>query len=279
MDDLSGKSREKPGIKNRLLTVTQVSHRVSDTFQTANRVFLAGDGVHTHSPKAGQRKTSSRTLNTLKVLIHGSGMNVSTQDSYNLDWKIALVVKGLANPAILDTYESERKPIAEKLIAFDYQYSRLFSRQPTDDLVAVASPISSTDSRSLFEQATLFTSGLSVDYGPSILVAKPKKAIGESEEGTRDALSGPFDIRQARTINIGMRFPSHQVLNLSDARPVQFGHLLKSDCKFRIIFFAGNVKDARQRQRIEDFCSVLASPRSPIRRFASAIELLTIYSG
>ncbi|KAK9241474.1 FAD-binding monooxygenase, partial [Lipomyces tetrasporus] len=56
-------------------TAYQIGQRVSPAFQKLNRVFIAGDACHTHSPKAGQ------------------GMNVSMMDTYNLGWKLAHVIK------------------------------------------------------------------------------------------------------------------------------------------------------------------------------------------
>lgn len=53
--------------------------------------------------------------------------------SYNLGWKIGLVSKGLASPAILQTYESERRKIAQELVEFDHNFSRLFSGRPARD--------------------------------------------------------------------------------------------------------------------------------------------------
>jgi len=63
-----------------------------------DRVFLAGDSAHVHSTTGGQ------------------GMNCCMQDAYNLGWKLALVVQGKAPATLLDTYEAERKPIAEQVI-------------------------------------------------------------------------------------------------------------------------------------------------------------------
>ena len=60
------------------------------------RVLLAGDSTHAHSTTDGQ------------------GVNCCMQDAYNLAWKLAFVVKGLARPTLLDTYEAERGPIAEQ---------------------------------------------------------------------------------------------------------------------------------------------------------------------
>jgi 2-polyprenyl-6-methoxyphenol hydroxylase-like FAD-dependent oxidoreductase len=71
--------------------------RLADTYREGN-VFLAGDSAHVHSTTGGQ------------------GMNCCMQDAYNLGWKLALVLKGLARPELLDTYQAERRPIAEQVI-------------------------------------------------------------------------------------------------------------------------------------------------------------------
>ncbi len=61
-------------------------------------VFLAGDAAHIHSPAGGQ------------------GMNTGIQDSVNLGWKLALVSRGEAPPALLDTYETERAPVGREVL-------------------------------------------------------------------------------------------------------------------------------------------------------------------
>jgi len=66
---------------------------VADRFRDA-RVFLAGDAAHLMPPYGG------------------FGGNTGIQDAQNLAWKLALVLKGLADPALLETYESERRPVA-----------------------------------------------------------------------------------------------------------------------------------------------------------------------
>ncbi len=58
-------------------------------------VFLAGDAAHLCSPAEGH------------------GMNCGLQDAFNLAWKLALVYQGAAEPALLDSYEAERRPVAE----------------------------------------------------------------------------------------------------------------------------------------------------------------------
>jgi 2,4-dichlorophenol 6-monooxygenase len=62
------------------------------------RVFCVGDAVHRHPPS------------------NGLGSNTSMQDSYNLAWKLALVLKGAAAPSLLNTYNDERSPVARQIV-------------------------------------------------------------------------------------------------------------------------------------------------------------------
>jgi FAD binding domain len=63
------------------------------------RVFLAGDAAHVHSPVGGQ------------------GMNTGIQDSLNLAWKLALVLRGTAKPELLESYSAERHYNAKRLLS------------------------------------------------------------------------------------------------------------------------------------------------------------------
>lgn len=63
------------------------------------RIFLAGDACHMHPPTGGL------------------GMNSGVQDVYNLAWKLALTLRGIADETILDSYEAERRPVAERNVA------------------------------------------------------------------------------------------------------------------------------------------------------------------
>ncbi|KAI0385733.1 putative phenol 2-monooxygenase [Hypomontagnella monticulosa] len=252
-------------------TAYQIGQRVGTNFDAHQRVFLAGDAVHTHSPKAGQ------------------GMNVSMQDAFNLGWKIALVAKGIAKRSILGTYQSERRQIAQDLIDFDHRFSRLFSGRPAKDIMD-AEGVSMDEFKDAFEKGNRFASGLMVNYGPSNLVMKP---AGEGDESQSDgpAKAGistdEFEKRQAlaKGLPIGMRFDSFKVLNQSDARPWHFQEKLKSNGRFRIVLFAGNVLNPSQRQRVEKFCEALDAPNSFLRTVTPAgssldtvIEVLTIHS-
>ena len=74
-----------------------VNHMHATNYQNG-RVFCMGDAVHRHPPS------------------NGLGSNTSIQDAYNLAWKLALVVKGQASPALLDTYTPERAPIGKQIV-------------------------------------------------------------------------------------------------------------------------------------------------------------------
>jgi 2-polyprenyl-6-methoxyphenol hydroxylase-like FAD-dependent oxidoreductase len=75
----------------------RIHHRRAVHFRD-RRCFLLGDAAHIHSPVGAQ------------------GMNTGLQDAYNLAWKLALVVKDQARPALLDSYEEERVPVAQALL-------------------------------------------------------------------------------------------------------------------------------------------------------------------
>jgi 3-(3-hydroxy-phenyl)propionate hydroxylase len=64
----------------------------------AGRVLLAGDSAHIHYPVGGQ------------------GLNLGVQDAVNLGWKLAQVVKRISPASLLDTYHSERHPIAARVL-------------------------------------------------------------------------------------------------------------------------------------------------------------------
>lgn len=76
---------------------TGINSRIASRYQ-AGRVLLVGDAAHVHAP------------------IGGPGLNLSLQDAANLGWKLAAVASGRVPPALLTSYETERKAAAERLI-------------------------------------------------------------------------------------------------------------------------------------------------------------------
>jgi 2-polyprenyl-6-methoxyphenol hydroxylase-like FAD-dependent oxidoreductase len=87
----------------------RIHHRRAERFREG-RCFLLGDAAHIHSPVGAQ------------------GMNTGLQDAYNLAWKLALVSSGRADASLLDSYESERVPVADRLLkTTDQAFSALVS--------------------------------------------------------------------------------------------------------------------------------------------------------
>ena len=81
------------------------------------------------------------------------------QDCYNLGWKVGLAAKGIVKRSILDTYQSERRRVAQDLIDFDHRFSRLFSGRPATDVLD-AEGVSMEEFKEAFEKGNLFASGL-----------------------------------------------------------------------------------------------------------------------
>ena len=86
----------------------------------------------------------------------------------------------------------------------------------------------------------------------------------------------------AKNIKMGMRFPSFQVLNQADARPWPFQEWLKSDGRWRIMVFAGNVSNPSQMSRIttlsEQLTSLVKTYTPTNQKVDSRIEILTLHS-
>ncbi|KAF3939089.1 hypothetical protein ABW19_dt0209976 [Dactylella cylindrospora] len=237
-------------------TAYQIAQRVCDKFDKFERVFLAGDAVHTHSPKAGQ------------------GQNVSLQDSYNLGWKIGMVVRGQATREILKTYPTERRQIAKDLIAFDQKFSKLFSGRPAKD-VSDETGISLTEFRNVFHQGAVFAAGLSVDYGPSVLVVKEDE--GEGGVRCRPGLAGG--------VKIGMRLESRKVVNQADALAIELQKLLPSDGRFRLVVFPGDISKSEIYSRYKKLGEYFSLATSVVSLYTpsteprdSVIDILTVHS-
>ncbi|KAK4046534.1 hypothetical protein OIV83_005986 [Microbotryomycetes sp. JL201] len=229
-------------------TVYEIGQRVAPKVSQHERLFIAGDAFHTHSPKAGQ------------------GMNISMMDTHNLGWKLAHVLTGKAPPSILKTYQDERLLTAQELINLDYKFSRMFSSKPAagdEDKGGV----SMKEFEEFFKSLGRWASGTAVHYQSGMLTGPDaQKSI-------------------ARGLPHGMRFESHQVVSVADARPWHIADRMPSDGRYRIVIFAGDVRNADQRQRLDKVAAYLDSTIGPLRKHTpasedvdSVIETLTIIS-
>ena len=138
-------------------------------------------------------------------------MNVSMADAWNLGWKLAAVLRGTARPELLHTYSEERHAVAQELIDFDREFSKLFrSRSPSTRRSSSATSSLRAGSRP----------GVATRYSPTMITAA----------GAAQHLAPGFPV--------GMRFHSARVIRLADAKPMQLGHVARADGAWRLYVFA-----------------------------------------
>ena len=211
-------------------SVYEVAHRLTDKFDEVPedrvgrqrpRVFITGDACHTHSAKAGQ------------------GMNVSMQDGWNIAWKIAHVLEGQADPALLDTYSAERQIVAQELIDFDRTWSSMMAAKPEE----LNDPNELED---FYVKTAEFPAGLMTQYQQSMI---------EGADTHQEVATG---------FPIGKRFKSHAVRRVCDGNPVHLGHHHSADGRWRIYVFADRAAP-EQSSKVTRFAEwITESPDSPM---------------
>ncbi|MFE9577324.1 rifampin monooxygenase [Nocardia sp. NPDC006044] len=113
------------------------------------RVLLAGDAAHIHPPTGGQ------------------GLNLGIQDAVNLGWKLAAHIRGWAPDTLLDTYQAERRPVAEDVLDNTRTQMELLSTEPDPQAVRrLLTELMDFDevNRHLIEKITAV--GIRYDFGP-----------------------------------------------------------------------------------------------------------------
>ncbi len=234
-------------------SVYQIGQRLCDRFDNMTptdsgcqtpRVFIAGDACHTHSPKAGQ------------------GMNVSMQDSFNLGWKLASVIMGQCSEDILHSYTSERQAVAKELIEFDQQWSKIVSSASQSDAqkgqavnrtvtnTPKKTPIAPEELQQYFIKHGRYTAGTEIQYKRSIICANNKYQ------------------HLATGFKVGTRFHSAPVIRLSDAKPVELGHLVQADGRWRVFLFAEDSRPSEKSSLVSRLCGLLNNSNdSPLRQY------------
>ncbi|MCJ8142614.1 FAD-dependent monooxygenase [Ancylobacter sp. A5.8] len=119
----------------------------------SGRLLIAGDAAHTCSP------------------IQGHGMNSGLQDAFNLAWKLALVCKGVCSEALLDSYEAERRPVAQMFTASGDEADHAQMLKSPDDRRARDEFIRGIfANRATRHQEAVAEAELNIDYGASPIV-------------------------------------------------------------------------------------------------------------
>nr|MBA3760667.1 FAD-dependent monooxygenase [Gemmatimonadales bacterium] len=206
----------------------RIHHRRAERFRD-RRCFLLGDAAHIHSPVGAQ------------------GMNTGLQDAYNLGWKMALVVSGGAEAALLDSYEAERIPVAQKLLsttdrAFslvvsDRNLAGLFRTRIFPKLLALAMTLERVQ-----KLAFLTISQTGISY--------PDSPLSETMPGL-----------PAGAPRAGDRFPWVRLTFSAEAGPEDlYGKL--DDTRFTLILF-GQPAPSRGAPGLGDLLRVLQVPSDP----------------
>lgn len=130
-------------------------------------------------------------------------------DSFNLAWKLNLVIRGLAKPSLLATYEEERRKIANDLISFDAEHCRAFEQGET----ALAKN---------FDENIRFISGVGAEYSPGLL------SLPESKSSI--------------TLRPGMLQLPAKVTRYIDANPVDIQLDIPLLGQFRVYLFVPDVR-------------------------------------
>ncbi|KAJ5627728.1 hypothetical protein N7490_009956 [Penicillium lividum] len=236
-------------------TAYQIGQHIAPTFAKGHHAFLAGDAVHTHSPKVGL------------------GMNISMQDGFNLGWKVALVVAKVADPVILNTYNEERHRIAELLLEFDKIWSSYFTDKAQSP--GEGAPDKTQDMVKVVQKYQGFADGVKAFYGESPLVCKS----GMEREGPAFALN----------LVPGERVRPAKLRQLADATIRWSMGIMESNGPFRLVVLAGDMRDKEQKTRVDALGHYLAgldnsrpsvlTRYKPIPgRFDSLVNTLTIHS-
>jgi 2-polyprenyl-6-methoxyphenol hydroxylase-like FAD-dependent oxidoreductase len=156
-------------VKELLSSATwHVHERLATQFRHGN-TFLLGDAAHTHSPAGGQ------------------GMNTGIQDAANLAWKLHQVLSFGAPESLLDSYEAERRPNAQKLIEFTHQIVTMATmtghkeRQMRDEILAAL-----TEVPGVIEALSLRFSQIGIGYGDSNEPFAPGTRVNPDAIGAED---------------------------------------------------------------------------------------------
>jgi 2-polyprenyl-6-methoxyphenol hydroxylase-like FAD-dependent oxidoreductase len=119
-EEVAADAKRRLGVDRKVEVINRSTWRaareVAERYR-AERVFLVGDAAHRFLPTGGQ------------------GMNTGIADAHNLGWKLALVLQGALQPAALDSYDAERRPVGN--ITADFQLAtggRLLAMQQNIDL-------------------------------------------------------------------------------------------------------------------------------------------------
>jgi len=215
-------------------SIYEIGHRLTDKFDDVPSDLLAS-----RAPRVMLAGDACHTHSPKA----GQGMNVSMGDTFNLGWKLISVLTGRADPALLHSYSGERRAAAKGLVEFDHKWARVVGARAEDDATDGLPRVARE-----FVNNLPFTCGLTIQYEPSALTGAPDW----------QHLATGFDI--------GKRLHSAPVVRLADAKPMQLGHCIDADARFRLFIFAPAGDAGGAGGAVGTLCHWLEhDPASPLR--------------
>lgn len=176
------------------------------------------------------------------------------QDTYNLIWKLGSVITNAANPDILETYESERLPVAGELMQLDTRVLQAYQESgPKGDGI-----------EEIRKEYAGFMTGTKVTYQPSILVAEPNENIRLPCDGK---------------ITVGMRLEyfKKKIVNHADGLTTNVIDLLRSTGVWRLLVFPGDLRKQRQVEKLKAFAESPFADRF-LDKLGHVVESFLIHS-
>lgn len=184
-------------------TAYSVGQKLASTYRSQGRVLIAGDAAHTHSSAAAQ------------------GMNTGIHDAVNLSWKLAGHIKGWFTERVLDSYTTERRAVASKIIEQDSIVALLTAGEIPKQYQGIPDFDLSQELSDIFKRNQALNSGIGVSYVPDGCTAV--------ESSTRDKKLTP-----------GERAPDVLVQRPCMRLNVRLHETFKNVGKFTVIIFCGD---------------------------------------
>jgi len=205
------------------------------------RVFIAGDAAHIHSPTGGL------------------GLNTGMQDGYNLAWKLSLVIRGLADQALLDSYEAERIPVADAVLKLAGNLTTMLtltnpvSQQLRNHIMPMLSGINAVQHQIAVQDAQL-----SITYHNSPIVTE----YHHERFGHARFAGGP---------KAGDRAPDAGPLQTADGSAVRLYDLLRG-VHHTLVLFGGPAPDAASWQHLTEIAQNLNSRHGDLMQVVIIVD-------
>lgn len=222
-------------------TVYSVGQRLAAKYRVSDCVFISGDAAHTHSSGAAQ------------------GMNTGLHDAVNLSWKLAGYLNGWLSEDVLETYATERRPIAQRIIEQDKIISVVTGGEIPEQFKDAPDADPNKILTETYEANASLNTGLGISYPlGSLLVASLKSG-------------------EVLKVVPGQRAPDVLLQRPGICIPLRLQSLFKYNGKFTLLSFCGDPD--KTRSSIKEWQKFFDGPDSFKNNSADVFQYITIVAG